>query len=213
MRIIQLPVGPFEMNAYIVAGKADRECVLIDPGDEPERIIEQVNENKLKPTAILLTHCHLDHAWKVEYIKRHFKIPLYIGEADVPLLESINDQAAMFNFGTTDIPQPDVFFSEAEPIEVGSLNIHPMHTPGHSPGSFCLRIHNAVFAGDVLFKESIGRTDLYGGSFPDLIHSIRTKLLLLPDSTEVYPGHGPSTTIGYEKKHNPFLNPERIPFT
>ncbi len=213
MRIVQLPVGPFEMNAYIVSAENDRSCVLIDPGDEPDRLIEQVQKVGLKPKAVFLTHGHLDHAWKSAAIKKYFKIPLYLGEADLPLLESLNDQAALFNFGRTEIPQVDEFYSEEETVEVGSLSVHPLHTPGHSPGSFCLCINDVVFAGDVLFKESIGRTDLYGGSYPDLMHSIRNKLFPLPDSTVVYPGHGPSTTIGFEKQHNPFLNPERIPFT
>ncbi len=213
MRLVQLPVGPFEMNAYIVSAENERECALIDPGDEPERLIEEINKAGLKPVAIFLTHCHLDHAWKVAEIKKHFEIPLYIGEGDLPLLESLNEQAAMFNYGRTEIPQVDGFFDEAQMINIGSLTIKPLHAPGHSPGSFCLYVNDVVFAGDVLFKESIGRTDLYGGSFPDLIHSIRTKLLSLPDSTVVYPGHGPSTTIGFEKRYNPFLNPEQIPFT
>jgi hypothetical protein len=110
-----------------------------------------------------------------------------------------NGNVSMFNFGKTEIPQVDGFYKESKPISVGSLVIKPIHAPGHSPGSFCLHVNDSIFVGDVLFKESIGRTDLYGGSYPELIHSIRTKLFSLPDSTKVFPGHGPSTTIGLVK--------------
>jgi len=213
MRIQQLPVGPFEMNCYIVSDEKQKECVLIDPGDETQRIIDHIKQAEVEPACIILTHCHLDHAWKAAEIQSYFKVPLYLGEADLPLLETINEQGVLFNMGRTEIPQVSGFLSESQPLNIGMMQINFLHTPGHSPGSFCLHLNDVVFAGDVLFRESIGRTDLYGGNYDTLLRSIREKLLPLPDSTTIYPGHGPSTTIGYEKRHNPFLNPGHIPFS
>ncbi len=213
MQVEQIPVGAFEMNCYIIASKQGENCLIIDPGDEPERIISFVEKNNLVPERILLTHCHIDHARRASEVQKHFKIPLFAGEADVPLLESLNEQAALFGMERTELPEIDGFLDDGETFNAGGFVCTVFHTPGHSPGSFCVHIGGSVFVGDVLFFDSIGRTDLYGGSYPVLMQSIKEKLLVLPDETVVYPGHGPATTIGREKQSNPFLNPAQMPLT
>ncbi len=213
MQIEQIPVGAFEMNCYIAVPDQAKSCLIIDPGDEPERIISYIEDRQLTPDRILLTHCHIDHARRAADVQKYFNIPLYVGEADVPLLESLNEQAALFGMERTELPEINGFFDDGEKFSAGGLDCTVFHTPGHSPGSFCVQINDRVFVGDVLFFDSIGRTDLYGGSYPVLMQSIKEKLLVLPDETIVYPGHGPATTIGREKQKNPFLNPANIPLT
>jgi len=213
MQVEQIPVGSFEMNCYIISTNDKKGCLIIDPGDEPQRIISYIQTQDLKPDRILLTHCHIDHARRASEVQQHFKIPLYMGEADVPLLESLNEQAALFGMEKTELPNIDGFFRDREQFSIAGLECTVLHTPGHSPGSFCIQINGSVFVGDVLFLDSIGRTDLYGGSYPVLMQSIQEKLLILPDETIVYPGHGPSTSVGREKEHNPFLNPDRLAFS
>lgn len=213
MRVEQIPVGAFEMNCYIIAPKEGGKCLIIDPGDEPDRIITYIDNQKLTPDRIVLTHCHIDHARRAAEIQQHFNIPLFAGEADVPLLESLNEQAALFGMERTELPEIDGFLDDGETFNAAGFDCTVFHTPGHSPGSFCVHIDGSVFVGDVLFFDSIGRTDLYGGSYPQLMQSIKEKLLVLPNETVVYPGHGPATTIGREKQNNPFLNLAQMPLT
>lgn len=206
MQIEQISVGAFEMNCYVVSTSDRRHCFIIDPGDEPERIIGYIEHENLVPERIILTHCHIDHARRAAEVQQHYDLPLYLGEEDVPLLESLNDQARMFGFEKTQLPEISGFLDEKEVFPFGDSKARMLHTPGHSPGSFCIHIEQHLFVGDVLFQDSIGRTDLYRGSYKELIHSIQHKLLVLSDDTKVYPGHGPHTTIGREKTHNPFIN-------
>jgi len=206
IQVKQIPVGPFEMNCYVVSATGQNECLIIDPGDEPQKIISYVEQQKITPERILMTHCHIDHVRRSSDIQNQFNIPLYCGEADLPLLEGMNEQAALFGMEKTELPKVDGFFTDGQTFSLGNLKGTLWHTPGHSPGSFCIHLENHLFVGDVLFYDSIGRTDLYGGSYSQLIQSIREKLLVLADETLVYPGHGPTTTIGRENKQNPFLN-------
>ncbi len=205
MRIVKLPVGPFEVNCFIIADEQTGECILIDPGDEPQKIIDTIEQNKLKPTKIINTHNHIDHIRHLSQVKDYFKIPFLIHEDDLPLVESLKEQALFFGMDSSDVPEVDQFLNDGDKIKFNQHEIKVLHTPGHSPGSISLYFPNDVFVGDVLFKESVGRTDLYGGNFQTLMESISKKLLTLPDETTVHSGHGPDTTIGYEKQHNPFL--------
>ena len=205
MRVFKLAVGPFEMNAYIVAEDEGKKCLLIDPGDEPERIVDIIEKHDLKPERIIITHAHIDHIRHLKAVQNRLHLPLYIHEDDLPLLENINEQALFFDLSTSGIPEVWDFLRDGQEVEVGSLHLKILHTPGHSPGSICLYGEGQIFVGDVLFKDSIGRTDLYGGNFEQLRQSIKGKLLSLPDETVVHPGHGEDTTIGREKQHNPFL--------
>ena len=206
MHIHTLTVGPFQMNCYIVADEESAECLLIDPGDEAQRIIHFIAEKSYVPKSIINTHAHIDHSRQVSAIQKHFHLPFYLGKEDMPLLESLAGQAGMFGLGIPEIPQVSAFLQDGENFNLGANRFTLLHTPGHSPGSFCLYTPGHLFSGDVLFRDSIGRTDLYGGSMETLLQSIRTKLFVLPDDTVVHPGHGPATTIGYEKQNNPFLN-------
>jgi len=213
MRIHQIPVGPFEMNAYIVAEENSPKCLLIDPGDEPDKLIEFIENHHLQPQLIVNTHNHIDHARRVSEIQKHYTLPFYIHEDDLPLLESIKNQGLLFGLDTSALPEVTGYLKHDETLKLVRENFLILHTPGHSPGSICLYTPGHVFVGDVLFKDSIGRTDLYGGNFKILLKSINEKLFTLPDETIVYSGHGPTTTIGREKKHNPFLNPSAMQYS
>ncbi len=205
MRIFKLAVGPFEMNSYIVAEDQSENCLLIDPGDEPDRIFAEMENKHLKPQRIVLTHAHIDHVRYLAAVKDALKIPVFIHENDLPLLEGLNEQALFFGLDTSPVPEVDGFLQNGDVFRIGKMEFKVLHTPGHSPGSICLYSMGHVFVGDVLFKESIGRADLYGGNLKQLIRSIKENLLTLPDETVVHPGHGKETTIGQEKSKNPFL--------
>lgn len=205
MRIKTFIVGPFQMNAYIIADEKSAECALVDPADDIQSILQYVQENKLIAKAMLVTHGHLDHIRFISQIQRQLQVPLYMGQKDLPLLESLAGQGRMFNLDVADPPKVDIFLDETQTLKIGNQEVRFLHTPGHSPGSYSFLINGNLFAGDVLFKDSIGRTDLYGGDYTVLMRSISDKFLTLPDETTVYPGHGPATTIGREKRNNPFL--------
>jgi glyoxylase-like metal-dependent hydrolase (beta-lactamase superfamily II) len=198
-------VGPLENNTYLVWDHATKEAVIVDPGLGSEVVKEAIISEGLKPIAILNTHGHFDHASNNGFFASAFGCPVFIHEADVHLLEGMAEHAAMFGFTAQQSPRPSGYLSEGEKINVGRGFLTVYHTPGHSPGGVCLGADGFVLTGDTLFAQSIGRTDLPGGSYEQLLDSIRRKLFSLPDETEALPGHGPSTSIGYEKRHNPFV--------
>jgi len=205
MQIKTFTVGPFAMNCYIVSSGKKSECLLIDPGDDVEGILRYIDEQRLRPLAIVATHAHLDHVRFIAEVQRRLQIPFYLGEEDIPLLESLPNQGLMFNLPVSDIPEVSGFLREGQVFTIGDNTLNLLHTPGHSPGSFSLKANGHVFVGDVLFKESIGRTDLYKGNHQTLLQIIKDKILSLPEETLLHPGHGPATTVGHEKKFNPFL--------
>lgn len=205
MRLFEISVGPFEMNCFILAEDKYPDCIIIDPGDDPERIIEFIDRHDLNPRRIINTHNHIDHARRASDVQKYFDIPFYIHEDDLPLLERIADQGLLFGLDSSPVPEVAGFLTDGEEFALVEETIKILHTPGHSPGSISIYVKGHVIVGDVLFKDSIGRTDLYGGNFEVLLKSIREKLYVLPDDTVVHSGHGPSTTIGREKKENPFL--------
>ena len=205
MPIHTLPSGPFQMNCYVVYDESRTHCLLFDPGDEPEALIRFLEKERLQPEAIFNTHAHIDHVRFLDRIQRHYAIPFYLAPEEKPLLENLPKQGAMFGLETGNIPRVDHELHEGQRFEFGTLRFYTLHTPGHSPGSICFVFDDFVISGDVLFYDSIGRTDLYMGNTPLLLDSIRGKLWPLPDNMAVYPGHGPSTTIGREKTYNPFL--------
>ncbi|HAM80218.1 MBL fold metallo-hydrolase [Ornithinibacillus bavariensis] len=207
MQINGFSLGPLGTNCYIVYH--GNQAIIIDPGEEANRIMEWLTENKLVPLAILLTHAHFDHIGAVEDLRNHFTIPVYVHPNEASWLSepSLN--------GSVLFLRKEVKTREAEIlIEPGLLQIGPfefeiLYTPGHSPGSvsFYWKKEKKLISGDVLFNQGIGRTDLPGGDFNVLKESILYKLYQLPDDITVYPGHGPSTTIGDEKRLNPFIRP------
>ncbi len=205
MRIIQIPNGPFVENCYLVVDEQARECAVVDPGEEAGLILHKVAATGAKPVAIWLTHAHIDHVVGVPRVAEETGAPVWLHPADRPLYDAVPEQAAWFGLEAPALPPPDRTFAHGDVVHVGELAFQVRHTPGHSPGSVCLVGPGVVLGGDVLFAGSIGRTDLPGGDFDTLIASIERELLSLPEATIVYTGHGPETTVGHERRSNPFL--------
>ncbi len=205
MIIKNVVVGPLDVNCYILGCEDTKVAAIIDPGDNADEIIKVIDKEGLKPGFIINTHAHFDHIGGVKAIQDHYKIDFFLHKEDLFLVENASEQATAF--GLSPIPKPDVnkFVNNGDKISLGDKVINVIHTPGHSPGGTCYHVDNNVFVGDTMFAGSIGRTDLPGGSYETLINSIKERLFPLGDSTAVYPGHGPSTTIGNEREHNPFL--------
>jgi hydroxyacylglutathione hydrolase len=198
-------VGPLETNCYLVYCGETLECVVIDPGAEPERIIPAIVECGLKPVVILNTHGHIDHIGANRDIKDKFGIPLLIHPLDAPLLEKVQEFELSFFLGAKESPPPDRLLEDGETVVIGRCGLEVIHTPGHTPGSVSFLGDKVLFSGDTLFSGGVGRTDLPGGSTRDLEVSIRERILRLPPDTVVLPGHGPWTTVGEETESNPFL--------
>jgi glyoxylase-like metal-dependent hydrolase (beta-lactamase superfamily II) len=199
-----LVVGRLETNCYIL--ESESACIIVDPGDEPERILGFLKDLKIKPTRIIATHAHFDHVLGVNGIRAKLHVPFLIHRDDLPILESM--QGRVHQFTGLIVPPPprvDGFLTDGESITVGRDRVKVIHTPGHSPGSISLAGQGYVLTGDALFNQSIGRTDLPGGDLDTLTRSITDRLFALDDDTIVYPGHGPETSIGDEKLANPFV--------
>ena len=201
------PVGPLQCNCTMMGDEEAREAIVIDPGDEVSRIHRRLTEHGLKLKQILITHAHIDHVGGALKLKALTGAPIYLNENDLPLLGMMAAQAAWIGVPTPDTAPPDEALTEGRRVGLDSYPAQVLHTPGHTQGSICLHFEplKMVIAGDTLFAGSIGRTDLPGGNFDQIIDSIQTRLLSLPDATTVVPGHGPVTTIGAERKSNPFL--------
>ena len=205
MKIVQIPNGQFVENCYLVIDEGSRECVVIDPGEEAGLILRRITEAGVRTVAIWVTHAHLDHVMGVPRLSRETGAPIYLHPADRELYDHVIQQGLAFGIRVESLPPPDREFVPGETVRVGTVGFTVRHAPGHSPGSVCLVGDGVVFTGDVLFAGSIGRTDLPGADFDTLIRSIERELLVLPDSTMVYSGHGPETTVGRERGTNPFL--------
>ena len=204
-------VAPFFKNVFVVACEETREAVVIDPGDEVNGLLSFVEQNALRTRHILLTRAHVDHVTGVGAAKRALGVPVYLHTDDVFLYEHVVESGAMFGLRVDPQPPIDVFYAPGQVIGFGHYEVKPHHTPGHCPGGVCLQIGrkgeigSELFVGDTLFAGSIGRTDLPGGDYHTLIASIRTVLFAFGDEAIVHPGHGPDTTIGRERRTNPFL--------
>jgi glyoxylase-like metal-dependent hydrolase (beta-lactamase superfamily II) len=208
MRVVTIPVGALQSNCYLVADSETREAVVIDPGDESTIILEQIDQNNLIIQAILLTHAHFDHIMAVRPVRDALNIPIYMHQDDAYIYDHVETLAAHFGIMAEPPVPVDRYFEENDTIDFGSISISVISTPGHSPGGVSFLITGApshVFSGDTLFSGSIGRTDLPGGDSNLLLQSIHEKLIVLDDTTIVYPGHGPASTIGTEKRSNPYL--------
>jgi len=205
VNVVQIPNGAFLENCYLAIDEEARQCVIVDPGEDAGLILRQVAAAGARPVAVWLTHAHLDHVLGVGRVAAETGAPVFLHPADRALYDHVPEQAAAFGLRAAAVPPPDRAFAHGDEVRVGGLTFSVRHTPGHSPGSVCLLGDGVVFAGDVLFQGSIGRTDLPGGDLDALLASIERELLVLPDSTIVYSGHGPQTTIGAERRGNPFL--------
>ena len=218
-----LPVGLLQCNCSILGDAATGDAIVVDPGDEVERILEIIRRHNLKVRAIVSTHTHIDHVGGLAALHKATGAPVMVHEADLPLYANLEMQAEWLGVPTPAMMRIQDFVTEGDTVRWGGFAARVLHTPGHTPGSISLLVepgvaaaeksdvaHDArsarrLLAGDTLFHGSIGRTDLPGGSFPQIISSIREKLLVLPEDVIVYPGHGDVTTIGFEREHNPFL--------
>lgn len=202
--IDKLILGAFQNNCYIVWDDPAPECVIIDPGDEKNRIIAVVGVHKLQPKAILLTHGHLDHCGAIKDLVEEYKIPFYLHKEEVPIYKTIPEQAMWFGIFANNPIEAKNFLEDGEFFSVGNLNFKAIHTPGHSPGHLCYLLNGCLFTGDLLFNYSIGRTDLPGGSSEKIFKSL-AKLKNLPMDIKIYPGHGETSTLGFEFENNPYL--------
>jgi len=202
-----IPGGIFLTNSYIVGDEDTNEGILIDPGEQVDEVLSEIEKSGLKITKIVNTHTHIDHVVGVQKAKEALGVKFYLHPEEEPVLQALPESAMRFpQFGEVEIPEIDGYIEEGDEIEIGSLKAKVLHTPGHTWGSICLVIDDQVISGDTLFAGSVGRVDLTGGtSMRDLVGSIKAKLMALPDSYAVHPGHGPETTIGIERRSNPFI--------
>ncbi len=211
LSVHSLTYNPFQENTYLIIAPSD-ECIVIDPGcfDQSERedLLYTIQTLGLKPVRLINTHCHIDHILGNAFVAREFNLGLEIHQGEVPVLQAGTAVAGMYGIPYELSPEPTSFLKEGEIVDLNGRPLKVLFTPGHSPASICLYNERDgwVIGGDVLFYESIGRTDLPGGHHETLLNSIRNQLFVLPNETIVYPGHGPETTIGHEKLFNPFLN-------
>ena len=200
-----LPTGPLEVNCYIVGCEKTRKAAVIDPGGNAEKILDRLKQHELDLVTIINTHGHFDHIGGNRELMAATSAELLIHRDDRQLLDYAQEHAAAYGLQTEASPPPTRELIGDEKLSVGELSLQVIHTPGHSPGGICLYVEDCLLVGDTLFAGSIGRTDLPGGDHQLLIAGIKEKLLPLPETTRVCPGHGPMTTIGEEKQYNPFL--------
>lgn len=210
LKVQSLVFNPFQVNTYIVSAE-NGDCAIIDPAcyeaREKKALSDFLEKENLNPKMVLITHAHIDHILGASFVIDTYKIPMGIHAAGTVFLENAAEYGMSFGFNIEKTPEPGFLLTENQEIKLDGNTLEVLYTPGHADGSICFRSENDnfVIVGDVLFNGSIGRTDLPTGHFDTLIKNIQEKLMILPDETLVYSGHGPATTIGYERNHNPFL--------
>jgi len=212
---LSLPVGMLQCNCSIIGDPATREAIVLDPGDEIGRIMDLIGRHKLIVKAIFSTHAHIDHVGGLQKLHTYTGAPVMMHSADLPLYHGMEEQAAFLGVAPPPITEIHQMLRDGDALHWGNLQAQVIHTPGHTPGSSCLFLPAGagdvqltaprLFAGDTLFAGSIGRTDLWGGSFDEIMDSLVNKVMALPDETIVHPGHGLDTTVGEERQSNPFL--------
>lgn len=205
IKIHKITSGPFQENGYIIHGEDSKNCILIDPGDNPELYIRKIEEFNLTPLAIINTHGHIDHIHAVQPLKDHFSIPFYIHENEKMFLEHYPNSCLTYGMIPNQKLEVDYWLTDETDLKVGEYTLKIVFTPGHTPGGLCYQINGNIFTGDTLFKGSIGRTDFPGGDYGILMESLQKLINEIPGETRVHSGHGLSTTIAEEVNSNPFL--------
>tara|TARA_B100000287_G_scaffold288681_1_gene272025 strand:+ start:230 stop:871 length:642 start_codon:yes stop_codon:yes gene_type:complete len=205
LKIVQIPVGALAMNATLVMDEESRETIFFDPGDEIERILEIANHENMIITRLIATHCHVDHIAGANTAMEKLDLPLEICPLGKDLLGNVGPIAAAFGYSVSEIKEGG-YLNEGDIVKIGKTEFTILHCPGHSPDSLCFYSEGVLIGGDVIFRGSLGRTDLPGGNTEQLMNSITEKIYDLPEDTIIYPGHGPKTDLGREKKENPYLN-------
>ncbi len=204
MKIEHIIVGPIQSNCYIVYDEKSLDAMVVDPGDEPAKILKIIKENSLKVIYIVCTHAHFDHIGAVASIKEKTGAKIVINKDDLEIYMGAKDQGAFWGFEIEQPPAPDIFVIEGDDLFVGGLKFKVLHTPGHSPGGICLYSEGIILTGDTVFAGSVGRTDFYGGSIEELKKSFK-KIMSLPPETKILPGHGDWSKIVEEKEMNFFI--------
>jgi glyoxylase-like metal-dependent hydrolase (beta-lactamase superfamily II) len=205
LHIIRYNVGPLDNNTYVLVDLSVLQAAVVDPSFDSAPIWNEITRRGWKVTWVLNTHAHLDHVVENAWFVEKTGAPLALHPADIPLLHRLDVQSAWLGVKTPRPCEPTHLLTDGETIPIGNSHLNVIHTPGHSPGSVSFAGEGFVLTGDALFAGSIGRTDLPGGNMEELLHSLHNRLLTLPEDTRVYPGHGPETTIGQERRMNPFL--------
>jgi glyoxylase-like metal-dependent hydrolase (beta-lactamase superfamily II) len=200
-----LVVGPIQANCYILGCERTKEAAVIDPGGDVDKILMTLTKDKLRCVYIINTHGHFDHTADNKRLKEVTRAKLVIHRADAPMILHQGSNGSMWGMEVEDSPPPDLYVEEKDVITFGDISLQVLHTPGHSPGGISLLSDKMVFVGDTLFAGSIGRTDLPGGDYEELIRNVKEKIFPLGDDVVIYPGHGPKTTVGREKRSNPFF--------
>ena len=202
-----LPVGPLQCNCSVIGDEQTREAMVIDPGDDVEQVLDLIRKHNLQVKQIVITHAHIDHVGGARKLRAATGAPVLLNQNDYALLQMLDVQAAWLGVAAPEKVEIDQGIGQGDTVKAGSLVGQVLHTPGHTEGSICLYFpaETMLIAGDTLFAGSIGRTDLPGGSFEKILHSLHDRVLALPDETLVVPGHGPLTRIGVERESNPFL--------
>ena len=211
MQVATFTFNEFSENTYVLFDDT-KQCAIIDPGchsaSEQKELADFITQKNLTPTLLINTHCHIDHVLGNAFVAKKYNLPLHLHQKELETYKDTDRWAKMFGMVVEEIPEPQVYINEGQTLNFGNTNLQILFTPGHSVASlsFYEPQTKQLISGDVLFHQSIGRTDLPGGHFETLITSIKTKLFVLPDETIVYSGHGPKTSIGFEKANNPFLS-------
>ncbi|WP_288301620.1 MBL fold metallo-hydrolase [uncultured Veillonella sp.] len=205
MKLYRMPLGMLGTNCYIVVDEQSNQCLVVDPGSDGEHVVEVLQEKKLNPLGVVLTHGHSDHIGGIQPIVDTYHCPIYVHKKDESFLTDSRLNLSVYSGSTVEAHGEVRHVKEGDTLSCGSLSFRVIETPGHTPGGVCYYGEGILLAGDTLFRESVGRTDFPGGSFDDLVAAVSEKLFSLPEETVVYPGHGPETTIAHEKEYNPFV--------
>ena len=207
LKINRMVVGQLYVNCYILWDSGSKEGIIVDPGDEGGMLLNEIDKNNIILKQVIITHGHFDHLKDAAYVSSKAKVPVLANKEDLPLIEAAPSQAALFGFPQIKVPRIDSYIKEGDIVQVGSYGFMVLDTPGHSPGSITLynKQERIAVVGDLLFLESIGRTDFFGGDYKTLLLSIKDRILTMADDTLVLSGHGNETTVGHEKAYNPFL--------